>query len=208
AAFNIGDGMVKGRERRAAEHYVLLTKGPFLKPESHAIWRLVALFPPKGQTGGAVKVVDQGLFRFCLEHDDDLDQQPNEPLASFRSCAEVEEFRMMSLRRAVQFAILADSTIDSTLAQRQTYQRLVRGDTIALSRLRSQMSVLFPGLPVPLPRDDDSFDTRSRGGPFSRAVKEAGTRLPFALPPRYGDLHVDAPLWVVCAGGCCSGEPW
>lgn len=207
AAFNIGDGKFKGRDQRAPEHYVLLSKGPFLKPESHAIWRLVALFPPKGQSDGFVKVVDQGLFRFCLEHDD-VDQEVNEPLASFRSCAEVEEFRIMSLRRPVQWTVLADSTVDSTIAQRETYLRLVRGDTIALNRLRSQMSVLFPGLPpVPL-RDDDAIEPRSRGGPFSRTMNESRARLPYAAPPRYGELHVDAPMWFVCSGGCCSGEPW
>jgi hypothetical protein len=206
ASINIGGGKFNGKHAREREHYVFLTRGPFVLPKHHAVWKLVALRKDANERAGDLVVVDEGLFSVCLpEHGTPGNR---EPLASFRSCAEVHELRFLSALRPIQQAVLGDSAIDSVTAERTTFSLLVRADSTALVRLRARMSTLFPGLPQSQ-RDQEESDTAPRSqGPFMAATSSLKMSTRRLVTGRYADLHPDAPMWFVCAGGCCSGTPW
>jgi hypothetical protein len=125
-------------------------------------------------------------------------------LASFRSCAEVAEFHGLSTRIDVQNAVLAADTGNRETAQVRAFELLVRADSGALARLRLiPDSVLFGRPPTGL-RDEPASGGPSR--PRDDGVESPVLRL--LQNSRYGELHPDAPMWYVCANGCCSGQPW
>jgi len=207
ASFNIGDGLFGGKRRRDPDHYVLLTKGMFVIPEYHAIWKLVALLRSAGNQKDSVVVVDSGLFRVCLPTHSMPDS--GAVLASFRSCAEASESRALSMRRDVQIIVLGNTDRDSVSAQHEVYSRLIRGDRAAFDSVLVLRRSLFPGL-LEARRDDAPEPAPAYHGPFARSTESYFSPLNrrSLFDYRYGDLHVDAPLWYVCHGGCCSGEPW
>jgi hypothetical protein len=195
-AYNVGTGRFRGRPSRLPEHYVVLFPGERLVDRTnYAMWKLVALV---GKTHEIV-VVDSGLFRVCLP----AHPMPSNVLASFRSCAEVAEFHGLSTRLEVQNVVLRSDTLNREAAQLRTFELLVLADSGALARLRSiPDSILFGR------RSTGERDEPASGGP-SRPRDDDGypSLLRLLQNSRYGELHPDAPMWYVCANGCCSGQP-
>jgi hypothetical protein len=199
ASYNVRRATPGQNPGRIAEHYVVVFPGQmFIDQGTYAIWKIVSTFTDDAKS---VVVADSGLFRVCLPKH----AMSQDTLASFRSCAEVSELHELSLMRIVQVRLLGDG-VDSAAAQRQVFSRLVRADSVALSRLdpivREIIAQRRRGAGV---RDEEAEAEPMGHGPFVRAINEGRTR---RFLTRYGELHVDAPLWYTCAEGCCSGEPW
>jgi hypothetical protein len=200
ASFNVRRATPGNNPGRHAEHYVIVFPGRQFKDRAtYAIWRIVTILD---RSDKPVAPIDSGLFRVCLP------KHPTRPdtLASFRSCAEVSEFHDLSVMPAVQRMILGDQ-VDSALAQREVFARLVLADSGALARLRTLPdSILFAPPARSSRENEDHFGATH--GPFARATQfdVPSSRRLFRL--RYGELHIDAPLWYTCAEGCCSGEPY
>lgn len=198
ASFNVKRATPGSNPGRLPEHYVVVLPGrQFLDKQNYAIWKIVTIL---NRDVRPVSVVDSGLFRVCLPKH----PAATDTLASFRSCAEVSEFHELSQMRGVQMRLVGEQ-FDSTEAQRRVFSMLVRADTTALARL-SLMIDSIRAAPRPAPRrEGDAGPETMTHGPFAGALHEGWT---FRRLERYGELHVDAPLWYTCAQGCCSGEPW
>lgn len=205
--YNVGTGRFAGRPAREPHHYMVITPGAKLIHKQYfAMWKLVALYRrQQGLTNDTIAVVDSGLFSVCLPQH----PMPAEPLASFRSCAEVTELHSMSRRTEIQAAILDEATRrDTTRAQQVLFSLLVRADPRALDALlKLPDSVLFRPERSGAARDQDPGDGLETRGPFAGASETASSIRRWILQARYGELHPDATAWYTCDGGCCVGNP-
>lgn len=202
--YNIGTGTFGGLPPREPHHYMVITPGARLIHKQYfAMWKLVALFSrQQGHRSDTIAVIDSGLFSVCLPQH----PMPPEPLASFRSCAEVTELHSMSTRTEIQVAILGDvARQDTVRAQQTVFSMLVRADPRALDALlKLPDSVLFQ---PDRKGDDDSIDGARMRGPFAGARETAHGLRNWIVQTRYGELHPDATAWYTCGGGCCVGGP-